>query len=38
MKTRRIEVIKPISKDQTANLINFGCSRKYGGTVFTEVD
>ena len=27
MKTRRIEVIKPITEDETANQINFGCKK-----------
>ena len=30
MKTRRIEVIKPILEDKTANEKNFGCSREVG--------
>ena len=38
MKTRRFEVIKPKIEDKTANPINFGCSRKFGGPVITESD
>ena len=33
MKTRGIEVIKPIVRSQ-----NFDCSRKYGGPLITEND
>ena len=38
MKIRRLEVIKPIIGDKTANQINFGGSRKNGGTVISETD
>ena len=38
MKTRRIKVMKLIIEDKTANQINFGCSRKDGGTGITEID
>ena len=38
MKTRRIEVIKPIVEDKTTSLINFHCSTKYRGPVITETD
>ena len=38
MKTRGIEVRKPIIGDKTANQINFICSRKDGGPVITETD
>ena len=38
MKTHRIEVIKPINEVETANQINFGCSRKNGDSVITEID
>ena len=36
MRTRRIEVIKSIIEDKTANQINFGFGRKDGGPVTTE--
>ena len=36
MKTRRIEVRKPIIEDKTANQIIFGCSRIVGVPVITE--
>ena len=38
MKTRRIEVIKPIIEDNTANQVNLGCSRKSGSPVIIEID
>ena len=38
MKTRRIEVIKPIIEDNTDKHINFGGNRKNKGTVITETD
>ena len=38
IKTRRIEVIKPITEDRTTNQINFGCSRKDRGPIITEND
>ena len=34
----RIEVIKPKTEGKIANQINFGCSKKIGGTVITETD
>ena len=38
MKTRRIEVKRPIIEDKTANQINFSFSRKVGGLFTTETD
>ena len=38
MKTRRIEVIKPIIAEKTTNHNNFGCSRKVEGPVITKTD
>ena len=38
MKTRRIEVIKPIIEDKTTNQVSFACSRKDRGPVISETD
>ena len=38
LKTCRIEVIKPIIEDKTANQVNCGCSRKCWVLVVTEID
>ena len=38
MKTRRIEVTKPIIEDKTANQVHFCCSRKDVVPVITETD
>ena len=38
MKTRRIEVIKPIIEDKTANQVNLGCSGKNGSPLIIEID
>ena len=38
MKTRRIEVMKTISEDQTVNQNKFVSIEKYGGSVITETD
>ena len=38
IKTRGIDVIKPIVKDKTISQIRFSCFRKYGGLVIIETD
>ena len=38
MRTRRIEVIKPITGAKTANQINFCCSREVGVPKITKID
>ena len=38
LKSRGIEVKKPIIEDEMANQVIFGCKRKDGGPVLTKTD
>ena len=38
MKTRRIEVRKPIIEDKTAHQVHFDCSKQDGCPVIAEID